>query len=936
MLSALSLTTAAGLNYHPVAIPNADFRDQLPNGRPNGWDCRDAAAAYQCGDRQITLAAANGKDVYLIMRQGKLKSGFSYKVSFQVKGQPGAAYRSYAEGSYRINGKEQYIGTDAVAREAPREWSSQEYIFNTGECVNGYLVFASVSGKEVSFRNLAVGAAELPQITALGGIWKTSGNSIAAPHGVVVKAGGGNLCRLAKIPVKDGRSYRFSCLAESAGRSDSGTGFNSFRVNSPGVDSAWDDVEIKKLKTLIFTARANRADLSFEVAGNAGSVRFSEFKLDPYQLDPSDNYVLTITSPAYRDAVYAGQAVKAVTGRIVADGRVGQAVVTFNGQTRKNTSFAREMVFDFPIPQLVDGNYSLAAELFDANGKLLKKWQRTITKLPPSQVEVIPFNRGYFSVNGKPFFPVLLWGGTPKELIPLFQAKNAFYYAARHGVNSVILEPKTAEEAIELLERVRCVGMMAVFALDCDNGNNPSGLMGKLRKILSPEVLKHPALLGYLSSDEPSWGGVPLEPLQKSYDCYRAVDPYRPVWINAAPRGEVAEHQLYNRPADIYGVDIYPIPYPNEHSGLEDKGVTSVGKYAERMYRAVDGRKPVWMVMQGFSWGDYQFAGKGDRYPTYTELRFMAYDSLMNHAAGLTWWGLHYAVDRQFIDALFQVTAEMRTMSTLFVKGRFDRKFAAADRKAIRTLTIEYQGARYLIAANATDKPVAATLRGNFGMLTEYPSNKSGKLTRTFAPFEVVAMGEKPLPEPLYALPPPEPEMEKLSQPFFDRAAHYSQLQPYPWKGGWIWERNSAGKAGAQIYLAKTFDLRPNPVDAKLYLAADDFAEAYLNGIKIGEATSWSIAAKFDCAKLLRPGRNVLYIAARDGGSLPCGVLGELVVNYSGGSPTVIPTDAGWQASSLPGNHAQELSGAAPALLVAPYGGGTWGSRVTVMGTDRK
>jgi hypothetical protein len=56
--------------------------------------------------------------------------------------------------------------------------------------------------------------------------------------------------------------------------------------------------------------------------------------------------------------------------------------------------------------------------------------------------------------------------------------------------------------------------------------------------------------------------------------------------------------------------------------------------------------KPVWMVLQGAGWVDFNglFGPKnpdGQR-PTFQESRFMAYDAIVRGARGILYWGTHY------------------------------------------------------------------------------------------------------------------------------------------------------------------------------------------------------------------------------------------------------------------------------------------------------
>src|SRR5438093_4848036 len=49
----------------------------------------------------------------------------------------------------------------------------------------------------------------------------------------------------------------------------------------------------------------------------------------------------------------------------------------------------------------------------------------------------------------------------------------------------------------------------------------------------------HPGLGYWKGADEPEWGKVPVEKVQRFYDIVHENDPRHPVWITQAPRGTI-------------------------------------------------------------------------------------------------------------------------------------------------------------------------------------------------------------------------------------------------------------------------------------------------------------------------------------------------------------------------------------------------------------
>ena len=98
----------------------------------------------------------------------------------------------------------------------------------------------------------------------------------------------------------------------------------------------------------------------------------------------------------------------------------------------------------------------------------------------------------------------------------------------------------------------------------------------------------------------------------------------------------MADLQRYAEAADIVGCDIYPVPVKHSpgHSDLANRQLSCVGDYTER-FRQAGGRRPVWMVLQGFGWRDIQQPAEDapaeeGRRPTQSESRFMLYDAIVH------------------------------------------------------------------------------------------------------------------------------------------------------------------------------------------------------------------------------------------------------------------------------------------------------------------
>lgn len=160
----------------------------------------------------------------------------------------------------------------------------------------------------------------------------------------------------------------------------------------------------------------------------------------------------------------------------------------------------------------------------------------------------------------------------------------------------------------------------------------------ELRKIVE-RYRDNPGLAFWKAKDEPAWGKVPVSDVQRYYNIVHKLDPNHPVWLTQAPRGTVKALRAYNPAYDIGAIDIYPIGYPPGEDSLgANKDISMVGDYAKEMQQITEGRKPFWMVLQ-ICWSGVTKPGKTLRFPTFPQERYMTYQSIIDGARGLVYFG---------------------------------------------------------------------------------------------------------------------------------------------------------------------------------------------------------------------------------------------------------------------------------------------------------
>ena len=182
--------------------------------------------------------------------------------------------------------------------------------------------------------------------------------------------------------------------------------------------------------------------------------------------------------------------------------------------------------------------------------------------------------------------------------------------------------------------------------------NLPAGAPSPQERLLTQVVeglRGHPALGAWKGQDEPrnpfnASLSVPPANLARGHRAVNALDPDHPLVVIQAPRGTVKGLVPYRPAFEITGVDIYPIGYPpGAHTDQKNKDISVVGDVA-RWIKQAAGTKPFWMTLQ-IAWsGVIPTADKPGivpRFPSAAELRFMAYQAIVNGARGLVFFGGH-------------------------------------------------------------------------------------------------------------------------------------------------------------------------------------------------------------------------------------------------------------------------------------------------------
>ena len=924
----------------PPILENADFSDRTDTAA-KGWGNHGATLTFGKNDADVTLAPIEGKPTRIIHGLTLPRDGSPVLITGEGKAAPGVNWRPYTEWYepgevYRIAGNTWHIGNG--------EWEPFSYIISPVEKSTRCIIVLVCKGEEVSFRKLNAKPMKVTRL--LGGRL-----SVPPPHseeeeGVIILNGREGGAVINSIPVEPGKSYRIRYSAVGLGASGSITGFHEIRTKiTPAVEGSftfndvWSSTPQAKFQDFTVPADSDIHTIKLSLSLNTqGKVRFCDFSIEERKLNPADNWRLRFTSPAYRETLFASDKDQSVAGVLLApEGKDATVSLTRPDGTvqRQEITFSEgraEFRFD---PWNDFGTATLTAAIRGTDATLFRTFKSTIHKLAPLPHEVKIRPDRIVTFDGKPWFPIMKWGDVP-------QTEQALYWLARHGFNTMKTNFSVSPEKMLLrLDMAHRHGVKIVINSACPRSTAEiEPWLKRTKTLYTPEILAHPAFFGHFLIDEPLWGGVPVEPLRVAYAHLREIDPGHPVWLNLAPRNEVADLRPYGEACDIIGVDIYPVPWPNGHSGLTDKTPTSCGKYALRLADIVHGEKPVWNALQGFSWQDIsndKFNPNMKRiYPSLMVSRFMAFDTILNGGTGYSLWGSYSILTPSFWDTLLAVTGELHTLTPLFTNGRQleDLQTSSAD---IRAVPIECDGNRYYFILNLTDKEIQGSVNLTENGLVEFISGKPVDLSSlTLEPYCAIVCGAKPLPPPLYPLPERNEAFDREGEPFsafISKSWEQTKYEQYLGKASWIWDADSLN-SGAHCLVYRSFDVDDPAKGGRLRVAADDAHTVYLNGQKIGEDMGWGKMGEYNLMPYLRKGTNTIVVHALDMGALPCGVLAELTIDQ-----TMILSDTTWKTmpysekeTELPSD--EVLSKGKPAKVVSPYGEGAWGRNVRIYKKD--
>ncbi|MEA3460824.1 MAG: hypothetical protein U9R49_03020 [Bacteroidota bacterium] len=378
----------------------------------------------------------------------------------------------------------------------------------------------------------------------------------------------------------------------------------------------------------------------------------------------------------------------------------------------------------------------------------------------PMQGKLVDYaTDGMLVINGKRTFIIGSYHH-PKTSRPFFEL-------ARNGYNYTRVEASQVA-----LDSARANHILTWMVTGSIQAGNESEDRARITELLN-RFKNHPSLLCWEMEDEPAftWNSadprVRPEPLIETYQLIKQEDPDHLVITNHGPVNLVSTLATYNRATDIVACDVYPvIPhgikpsyalYPDGLQGdLLNPYISQVGEYTDKMKRVVEYSRPVFMVLQAFSWEMLKNEEERDStmilYPGYKESRFMAYNAIVHGATGILYWGSNYTPQPSaFISDLNKVTRELAGMQEILSAGNAEHNITKEYHElgysvdtGIEMLVKEVEGKTYMLTVNSDKNPVKVSMTGldKFAVAKVLNEDRTvvieeGRLTDSYEPFDV-------------------------------------------------------------------------------------------------------------------------------------------------------------------------------------------------------
>ena len=381
-----------------------------------------------------------------------------------------------------------------------------------------------------------------------------------------------------------------------------------------------------------------------------------------------------------------------------------------------------------------------------------------------------------FLVDGKPFFPIAA-RHMPNKATP-----DMLYNV---GFNCMRWTPfGTDASEHDTFDVPQDFGGLKFYTYVYNRGDLTVEREKRTRELtaLVNAVKVHPDLLCYEQRNEPAYTFGEPETPQSPADGFvagsaliRSIDPDHPIRVGHMCCNLVSTLKKYNPGLDAVGCN----PYVVIPSGMRrfvgfrpdgkladcaDQTLSAVGRYTSKMMRVAEGRA-VWMQVQGSAnenWynpfhtpemadlGLYEHARV---YPNRWQMRFMAFDAIIQGATGLSWMMVRLPAEGGPWSDVCDVVGELSRLHQVLASPTSERtvtveytELGFSDWEGVEVLVKRHAERPWLLSANTQFDPMIATfsdlpegLGGRVEVVGEDRELKveGGRFTDRFQPYEV-------------------------------------------------------------------------------------------------------------------------------------------------------------------------------------------------------
>ena len=433
---------------------------------------------------------------------------------------------------------------------------------------------------------------------------------------------------------------------------------------------------------------------------------------------------IEISEPYYRNTIYQGAVPEQITGNLrismlaeaMKKSKIHISLHDSKGTVLEQLIFPcnqRTIPFSFQSKKLKYGTSKIQAYIF--HPEIGKTGQtETILKYLPSKPEMVYVERdGFLNVNGKKFFPFMLYPNIDISDLPML--KDA-------GFNTLMCYAPYKAESKWTLDFMDSAAKLGLFTLPLNSHhicNNRSTKIPNYAHKLIPDLIRKYStkknILSYGMLDEPNaylFGYD--EGYAKFYQNMVDLDPYRPVHIVENGEGHIpAIHQEFG---DIFEFDFYP---GYKKNGLCVRPLNTIPLKVRLLKSQLKPGKCITVAFQGYdrirTWDKFEQG----RIANYQENRCLFWSAYAEGARGFSFWAFNDASvgclgTRPEWLGITRAVQEFNAMLPVVFAPESQKKISVsgADKDNIHVTVREKNGYKYIIAAYTGEKKAVLNFSG--------------------------------------------------------------------------------------------------------------------------------------------------------------------------------------------------------------------------------